>query len=355
MKRTSTKTARSVRDVLILGFDNYSYILLNEQEGQAVYQFQHCLQADKALAYLHNATKLPLAIICNYEFLKNQDFQFLKELRANPKFKNIPFIAVSNNELDITPQQALRIGMDDCYTEPVDWKKLEKRIVFLNRFKNDLMARASTTPENIQHRYCCKTPLGKRIFDIIVALLVLIPLCPILLLISIAIRLESKGSVIYRSQRIGQCYKAFNFLKFRTMCQDADDKREQVSHLQMHQGAFLKIKDDPRVTRIGKFLRKFSIDELPQLINVLQGDMSIIGNRPLPLSEAEQITTDEWAARYLAPAGITGLWQTAPGGKENLSQEERIALDIQYAKEVSMSMDAMILLRTPFSIIQKGE
>ena len=116
---------------------------------------------------------------------------------------------------------------------------------------------------------------------------------------------------------------------------------------------FIKIKNDSRVTRIGQFIRKTSIDELPQLINVLKGDMSIVGNRPLPLYEAEKITSDEFIQRFMAPAGITGWWQTSKRGKENMSANERIKLDIAYAKKYSLWLDLKIIARTLPSMLQK--
>ncbi|MDQ3292491.1 MAG: sugar transferase, partial [Bacteroidota bacterium] len=118
--------------------------------------------------------------------------------------------------------------------------------------------------------------------------------------------------------------------------------------------AFIKIANDPRITRIGMFLRNTSLDELPQLFNVLRGDMSIVGNRPLPLYEAEKITTDQFAARFIAPAGITGLWQVSKRGKGgNMSEEERKQLDIEYAKNVSLKKDLQIILKTFPALFQK--
>jgi lipopolysaccharide/colanic/teichoic acid biosynthesis glycosyltransferase len=117
--------------------------------------------------------------------------------------------------------------------------------------------------------------------------------------------------------------------------------------------AFIKIANDPRITRLGMFLRNTSIDELPQLYNVLRGDMSIVGNRPLPIYEAEKITTDEYAARFIAPAGITGLWQVSKRGKGNMSESERKALDIEYAQKFSFRKDLYILLKTVPAMFQK--
>ena len=120
-----------------------------------------------------------------------------------------------------------------------------------------------------------------------------------------------------------------------------------------NKSSFIKIKDDPRVTKIGQFIRNTSIDELPQLINVLKGDMSIVGNRPLPLYEAEMLTSDEWGERFLGPAGITGLWQVNKRGKKSMSEEERKKLDNQYARNNSFWGDIFIILRTIPALFQK--
>ena len=118
------------------------------------------------------------------------------------------------------------------------------------------------------------------------------------------------------------------------------------------QGIFFKAKNDPRISRIGKFLRNSSIDELPQLINILKGDMSLVGNRPLPLYEAELLTTDIRAFRFLAPAGLTGLWQVTKRGKKDMSEEERIALDNNYALNHSILLDLKIILKTFPAMLQ---
>jgi lipopolysaccharide/colanic/teichoic acid biosynthesis glycosyltransferase len=146
------------------------------------------------------------------------------------------------------------------------------------------------------------------------------------------------------------------------MVQDADKKIEQLKYLNQYdvseengEPAFFKLDKDPRVTPLGRFLRKTSIDELPQFINVLLGDMSLVGNRPLPLYEACTLTADESAQRFLAPAGITGLWQIKKRGKPNMSVQERINLDIDYANQHSFFYDLRILLSTPRVLIQKAD
>jgi len=146
------------------------------------------------------------------------------------------------------------------------------------------------------------------------------------------------------------------------MIVDADKKMDQIKHLNQYDVAdanngpvFIKINKDPRVTRLGRFLRNSSLDELPQLINVLIGDMSLVGNRPLPLYEASSLTVDEAAQRFLAPAGITGLWQIKKRGQPDMSVQQRINLDIDYANKHSFLYDMQILFNTPRKLIQKAD
>jgi lipopolysaccharide/colanic/teichoic acid biosynthesis glycosyltransferase len=221
-------------------------------------------------------------------------------------------------------------------------------------------------------------------------------LSPLLLIIVIAIRVESKGKVFYSSKRIGAGYKIFNFYKLRSMYIDADSKvsslisqnqyaDDKVSqeansdlnisgkvdsllitdektiseqeYLQKKRAAqsntFFKMANDPRITKVGRLIRNTSIDELPQLFNILKGDMSVVGNRPLPLYEAEMLTTDKWSKRFLAPAGLTGLWQVTKRGNSNaMSADERKQLDIEYVDKFSFFGDLSIILRTIPALLQ---
>jgi len=239
----------------------------------------------------------------------------------------------------------------------------------------------------------------KRAIDILVSAIALLLLSPVLLLIALAIKLESKGSVFYGAPRAGKGYRVFNLLKFRTMKTNADTALKSLQHLNLYgnqapasprsevctrcksngedctmmitkdgkyvceywlkesnenESAFFKIKDDPRITKVGKFLRNTSLDELPQLINVLKGEMSLVGNRPLPLYEAEKLTSDDAALRFMAPAGITGLWQvTKRGRKGEMSESERIELDKKYAKGHTFAKDVMLIFKTFPALLQK--
>lgn len=201
--------------------------------------------------------------------------------------------------------------------------------------------------------------LGKRMFDIFVSGTLLLLLSPLMALIALAIRLESRGPIFYIAKRAGRGYQVFDFFKFRSMRVDADQQIASLSHLNQYDASsgkpvFFKLNNDPRVTRVGNFLRNTSLDELPQLFNVFIGDMSLVGNRPLPLYEAATLTTDEWATRFLAPAGITGLWQIKKRGKAEMSVEERIQLDIDYANKHGFLFDLYIMALTPAALVQKS-
>ena len=248
---------------------------------------------------------------------------------------------------------------DIIYLKDYTRQSLLRKVNFLKRLKHKFVHEMNnrsietnlkaTTPSN---------PVFKRAFDILISGLLLLALSPLFLLIALAIRLESKGPVFYIAKRAGRGYKIFDFFKFRTMFVGADAKLRELAHLNQYSGSeadavFFKISNDPRVTKVGAFLRNSSLDELPQLVNVLLGDMSLVGNRPLPLYEAATLTTDEWAKRFMAPAGMTGLWQIKKRGKEDMSIEERMNLDIDYADKFSFMYDLWIMANTPTALIQR--
>jgi lipopolysaccharide/colanic/teichoic acid biosynthesis glycosyltransferase len=317
---------------------------LNLVNGSSVYtELERLIKNNKP-------KEVPFAIIADYAILQKSNFNLVKALRSNPLNANLPIIAIADNE--VRSEEVLKSGIDDVYVKPVDYRDLYERIEFLKSYKSQLVELCDEKEETLKISI---SPF-KRIVDIALATVFIILLSPILLITALLIYFESKGPIIYRSKRSGTGYEVFDFLKFRSMYADADQRLQEIQHLNQYadsDAAFVKFKNDPRITRVGKFIRKTSIDELPQLFNVLKGDMSIVGNRPLPLYEAERLTKEDWAYRFIAPAGITGLWQITKRGGNDMSAEERIGLDVTYAKKNSFWYDLLILGKTPFSIIQK--
>lgn len=184
----------------------------------------------------------------------------------------------------------------------------------------------------------------KRALDFSLALVALIVLSPVLLIVALLIKLTSPGPVLFKQGRVGQNKRRFNIYKFRTMVVDAEKKMKELEHLNEVSGPVFKIKQDPRITPIGKFLRKTSIDELPQLINVVKGDMSLVGPRPLPVRDYEGFSEDWHRRRFSVRPGITCLWQVS--GRSSLPFEKWMELDMQYIDKWSFWLDLKILART---------
>jgi lipopolysaccharide/colanic/teichoic acid biosynthesis glycosyltransferase len=185
--------------------------------------------------------------------------------------------------------------------------------------------------------------IAKRGFDIVFSLLALVFICPVLLMIAIIVKLDSEGPVLYVSERIGRNGKRFRFLKFRTMVKEADSLRGALLHLNERRGNLFKISNDPRVTRLGRILRRYSLDELPQFFSVLTGHMSVVGPRPCLTSEYARYTKEQ-RRRVEAVPGITGLWQVE--ARMNPSVDAYFALDSYYVQNWSLWLDMKILLKT---------
>ncbi len=192
----------------------------------------------------------------------------------------------------------------------------------------------------------------KRTFDVLGATLLLVLLSPVLAAVALAVKLTSRGPVLYRSARPGMGGAPFDCLKVRTMRADAEQAQAELESLNEMDGALFKIRDDPRLTSVGRFLRRFSLDELPQLVNVVRGDMSLVGPRPLPLRDFEQL--EEWhKKRYLVLPGITGLWQVS--GRAELDFDDLVRLDFLYLERWSVALDLVILLKTvPAVLMRRG-
>ena len=309
-------------------------------------------------------------------------------------------------------KQYQQCGINDTLDINASVTIISKKLQFVCD-REDMLFDTVVTKKNLLQ---FKIPVWKRLFDIFVSSLAIIVTSPIMIITAIAIKLESPGPALFKSKRVGTSYQIFDFLKFRSMYMDAEKRLQELSKTGNQyakntdattepsssdnfttedemiakmgiesnmmisddevmligddyvvaetdfskqkeediSNAFIKIENDPRVTKVGRFIRKYSIDELPQLFNILKGDMSIVGNRPLPLYEAEKLTADSSIDRFMAPAGLTGLWQVEERGKGGkMSAEERKQLDILYGETYSLALDLKIIFRTLFAFVQK--
>jgi len=220
-----------------------------------------------------------------------------------------------------------------------------------------LMDRAEFVPGQTVPLFALRPPVFegidyalKRSFDLVVSITTLILVSPILLAIAIAIKLSSRGPAIYRSIRPGMASKPFYCFKFRTMREHAEQIQADLEPLNEQSGALFKIRRDPRLTKVGRLLRRFSLDELPQLVNVVRGEMSLVGPRPLPMRDYERL--EEWhKKRYLVLPGITGLWQVS--GRSDLDFDDLVRLDFLYLERWSIFLDLSILLKTIPAVLSR--
>ncbi|TDX01909.1 sugar transferase [Dinghuibacter silviterrae] len=349
-------------------------LLIGEAAALYSYRLQHrgytCVLAASIhearnillLEYYQQGRTLPEAILCDSAQDSSLIGHFAGFLSVTKEYARIPFILLSRDEDEEGGTGNAPIGVDDVFDGRATDDDLCAKIEVLKKYKH----LRQTLPYHTREEQVAVSPrshrFGQRTLDILVSGIALAVLSPVLLAVGLAIVLDSRGPVLYASPRAGRGYRIFKFYKFRTMVVGADRKIDQLKHLNQYDvkdGAsgpmFLKIDKDPRVTRLGRFLRNTSLDELPQLLNVLLGDMSLVGNRPLPLYEACTLTADESVQRFLAPAGITGLWQIKKRGRPDMSVQERISLDIDYANQHSFFYDLRILLSTPKVLIQKAD
>ena len=220
----------------------------------------------------------------------------------------------------------------------------QPRMAAANAAAAPVMPFETPIPDGFYLRY------GKRAVDVLVAVVALVVSAPIMLLLAILIRIESRGPVFYRSTRIGRGGRPFTFYKLRSMVKDADRNLHQVAHMNEADGPVFKIERDPRITRMGRFLRSTSIDEVPQFFNVLTGDMSLVGPRPPIPREVAQY--EPWQLRRLdVRPGITCLWQIS--GRSRIGFQEWMRLDLEYIRHQSLALDLKILLRTIPAVISR--
>ncbi|QDK79714.1 sugar transferase [Spirosoma sp. KCTC 42546] len=334
---------------------------------------------------------------------KNSGQAMVTIVRNKDDYRLVPFLVTCRFGETHLLKTTLVAGVTDILVINEENYKLQSKIDYYLGLNSQVRAfRETGTSPTVVHHF--RLPWWKRFIDISVSLTILILLSPVMLLVSLIIFLDSRGPIIYRSKRAGANFHVFDMYKFRTMSVKADQLLNELASQNIYtqtkvegvhlngaeklcstckeQGLscqrllidhnrsicekiyleesessakFMKFRNDPRVTRFGAFLRNSSIDELPQLVNILLGDMSLVGNRPLPLYEAEKLTSDEFAKRFAGPAGLTGLWQVKKRAKGQgpMSDRERTLLDIEYTNNFSFKTDLQIIWRTFFSLWQK--
>lgn len=377
-----------------IGRDNKTIELFSKLSSGVFYAASNSAKATKVLDNIRE--KYDMVLFFEQVSL-SKDIAEIRSLRQ--KYKGLYMVLVMDSLTKEEAAEYLKAGINNTIKYETNEEAFKDLSIFLNRRKNQKIQDLQLKAQNINAFHL---PLWKRTFDIFFAGMAILFLSPLLLITALAIRLESKGPIVYKSKRVGSNYLIFDFLKFRSMYTDADKHLKDFNSLNQYQqeeeedawekeadaesleemneeeillisddfviseedyihkkskeksNAFVKLENDPRITKVGRFIRKYSIDELPQLINILKGDMSIVGNRPLPLYEAELLTSDAHIDRFMGPAGLTGLWQVEKRGEAGkLSAEERKQLDIQYAKTFSFYLDIKIILRTVTAFIQK--
>lgn len=323
---------------------------------------ENVADAQKVINQLqHIFKKVPAAIIYRFDSAYESALsEWNTYFKTHQFLCSIPFFVYTDKGFDeMKSLMGRHTFIDDIITQEA-WQVLGNKIAIVSKVKRMRtfpVYRSNTLRTRLYTRRFYSNFL-KRSLDVALAGGGLLMLSPVMLVIAALIRLESKGPIFYAAKRAGRNYRVFKFYKFRTMVPDADRQLDKIKHLNQYDGqtngpVFIKVSNDPRVTKLGSFLRNTSLDEIPQLLNVLKGDMSLVGNRPLPLYEANTLTTDEWVERFLAPAGITGLWQVSKRGKKDMSVKERIDLDINYAHNRSLRYDMWLMASTPFALVQK--
>jgi len=328
-------------------------------ELQHHFSVKHLLTFNAFEDYLSEQSLLTLPDILLMEIDQEEYcFTLVDKIKKNPMLHGLLIVLLAKQPNRAWKAKAIQLKVNDLYNYPLPIDYLCERLNFLIKFKL-IRPKLSELLNQVDVTY--KMPFSKRFFDIASASFAILLASPVMLVVAIVVRLDSKGPIVYRSKRVGTGYKVFDFYKFRSMRTDADQVLAQLSDLNQYaseeegkdKAAFVKIKNDPRITKVGNFIRNTSLDELPQLFNILKGDMSLVGNRPLPLYEAEMLTSNEWSMRFLGPAGLTGLWQVSKRGKEDMSERERKKLDNFYAQNYSFWLDLKILLSTFPALFQK--
>ena len=381
--------------IIYLGEDKKTIKLYRDILGNHLYIGKTKVDILRIISDLHEINKKITPIL----LLSKESLSDLSNLASVKQFFPNVYSVLITDPLSLDESAHIRkLGVNNTIAPDANKEVINSMIDFISKYYE-----SSEKPLLFKdNKNIFVLPRWKRLFDIVFSVLILLSLSPLLIITMIAIIVEDGMPIFYNSVRVGANFEIFHFIKFRSMYKNADQRIKDLdnnqytidnettnvlstniddidlSKLDIENGsvlfndetviseasflkqknnsqekAFKKFVNDPRITKVGKIIRKLSIDELPQFYNVLKGEMSIVGNRPLPLYEAELLTSDNYIDRFMAPAGITGLWQVEKrGGSKKMSPEERKQLDITYAKHFSFALDMKILFKTLTSFIQ---
>jgi len=381
--------------IIYLGEDKKTIKLYRDILGNHLYIGKTKVDILRIISDLHELNKKITPIL----LLSKESLSDLSNLASVKQFFPNVYSVLITDPLSLDESAHIRkLGVNNTIAPDANKEVINSMIDFISKYYE-----SSEKPLLFKdNKNIFVLPRWKRLFDIVFSVLILLSLSPLLIITMIAIIVEDGMPIFYNSVRVGANFEIFHFIKFRSMYKNADQRIKDLdnnqytidnettnvlstniddidlSKLDIENGsvlfndetviseasflkqknnsqekAFKKFVNDPRITKVGKIIRKLSIDELPQFYNVLKGEMSIVGNRPLPLYEAELLTSDNYIDRFMAPAGITGLWQVEKrGGSKKMSPEERKQLDITYAKHFSFALDMKILFKTLTSFIQ---
>jgi exopolysaccharide biosynthesis polyprenyl glycosylphosphotransferase len=299
----------------------------------------HALRDSNEIEPYGFVARTPLALVDGL-----RDFRSLEQLERH--FDAIDEVLIA--DADFPQNEAVEL-VDRCHQHGV-------RVRVAPSTMEILMERVEFIPGQALPLFELKPPVFegidfaiKRTFDLVGAVLLVVVLAPAMALAAAAIKLSSRGPVLYRSLRPGIGGRPFVCLKFRTMVPGAEHLQDRLENRNEIGGAIFKIRDDPRITPVGRFLRRWSLDELPQLFNVLRGEMSLVGPRPLPQRDYDRL--EDWhRKRYLVLPGITGLWQVS--GRSELDFDELVRLDFLYLERWSVFLDLTIILKTIPAVIR---
>jgi exopolysaccharide biosynthesis polyprenyl glycosylphosphotransferase len=334
--RSARRTGHNLRHVLIVGTNVRAIRLSKRLKASPSLGYHVVGFVDSDLGHAPALEALNVSIVTDYGGFS----EYIRKNVVDEIFIRLPIKSHYDRVVQIM-DLARRQGLVVRYFP--DFFPVDKNIV-VEKFEDFPMVTVG------QSQLGTDSALLKRLIDIVGSATMLTLLAPLLMIIAVAIRIDSRGPSLFAQERLGLNKRRFHLYKFRTMVNDAEELQEKFEHLNEAGGPVFKIRDDPRITRLGRLLRSKSLDELPQLFNVLRGDMSLVGPRPLPVRDYEGFSEEAHFRRFSVRPGITCLWQVE--GRSDIQFEEWMDLDMKYIDHWSLWLDVRILFKTIFVVFR---